>query len=131
MRVIRIVPNLRMNSNEASRGFYAGFLGLDVGMDMEWIVTFVSAADPTAQLSTLTEDATAPIVPNVSVEVDDVDGLYAEALRRGLAVDIPADYRTVGRAALLRSGSRRERDKLHDALITLPRLRVLHCTDYM
>ena len=89
MRVIRIVPNLRMNSNEASRGFYAGFLGLDVGMDMEWIVTFVSAANPTAQLSTLTEDATAPIVPNVTVEVDDIDGLYAEALQRGLAVIYP------------------------------------------
>ena len=51
MRVIRIVPNLRMNSSEASRGFYAGFLGLDVQMDMEWIATFVSAStNPTAQL---------------------------------------------------------------------------------
>jgi catechol 2,3-dioxygenase-like lactoylglutathione lyase family enzyme len=89
MRVIRIVPNLKMNSSEASQDFYAGFLGLEVGMDMEWIVTFVSATNPTAQLSTLTLDAKAPVMPDVSVEVDDVEGLYAEALRRGLAIVHP------------------------------------------
>lgn len=89
MQVIRIVPNVRMNSSEASRSFYAGFLGLDVGMDMEWIVTFVAAANPTAQLSTFTEDASAPVMPDVSVEIDDVDGLYAEALRRGLPIVHP------------------------------------------
>jgi catechol 2,3-dioxygenase-like lactoylglutathione lyase family enzyme len=89
MRVIRIVPNLKMNSSEDSQGFYAGFLGLDVGMDMEWIVTFVSATNPTAQLSTLTLDATAPVMPDVSVEVEDVDGLHAEAQRRGLPIMYP------------------------------------------
>ncbi len=92
MRVIRIVPNLRMNSSEASSDFYAGFLGLELQMDMGWIATFVSTANPTAQLSTITEDATAPILPNVTVEVDDVDGLYAEALQRELTIQRSARH---------------------------------------
>jgi hypothetical protein len=84
--IIRIVPNLGMTTDETSRAFYAEFLGLDVQMDMEWNTTFVAAANPTAQLSTITRDATAPVVPNVTVEVDDVDALYAEAVRQGLAL---------------------------------------------
>ncbi len=89
MRVIRIVPNLSMNSSEASRTFYAGFLGLDVQMDMGWIATFVSASNPTAQLSTIAQDATAPVMPHVTVEVDDLDALYAEAMRRELPIVYP------------------------------------------
>jgi uncharacterized glyoxalase superfamily protein PhnB len=87
--VIRIVPNLGMSNSAESRAFYAGFFGLDVQMDMEWIATFASAANPTAQLSTITHDATAPIVPNITIEVDDVDELYAEAMRQDRSIVYP------------------------------------------
>lgn len=58
-------------------------------MDMDWIVTFVSPQNPTAQVSVLSRDATAPVVPAMSVEVDDVDAVHAEASRRGLDIVHP------------------------------------------
>jgi uncharacterized glyoxalase superfamily protein PhnB len=58
-------------------------------MDMGWIMTFVSPSNPTAQLSILREDASAAVVPQISVEVADVDAVHAEALRRGLELVHP------------------------------------------
>ena len=42
MSVRRIVPNLQASQLTDSHEFYTGFLGLNVAMDMGWIVTFVS-----------------------------------------------------------------------------------------
>jgi hypothetical protein len=36
-----------------SRKFYTEFLGFDIGMDMGWVVTFVSPQYPTAQLTVM------------------------------------------------------------------------------
>jgi uncharacterized glyoxalase superfamily protein PhnB len=52
-------------------------------------VTFVSPSNPTAQLSVLRQDATAPVVAPVTVEVADVDAVHAEAVRRGLELVHP------------------------------------------
>ena len=35
------------------------------------------------------EDASAPVAPDVSIQVDDVDAVYAEVIRRGLEVVHP------------------------------------------
>jgi len=80
--VHRVVPDLATSQLEASRRFYADVLGLVEVMDQGWIVTL---ADPAGggQISLMTHDATAPVVPGLSVEVDDVDGAYAEALAAG------------------------------------------------
>jgi uncharacterized glyoxalase superfamily protein PhnB len=56
---------------------------------MGWILTLVSPSNPTAQLSVLRQDATAPVVAQLTVEVADVDAVHAEALRRGLEVVHP------------------------------------------
>jgi hypothetical protein len=53
-------------------------------MDVGWIITFVSPRNPTAQVSVVREDASAPVVPQMTVEVGDVDAIHAEAMRRGL-----------------------------------------------
>jgi uncharacterized glyoxalase superfamily protein PhnB len=49
----------------------------------------VSPTNPTAQLSVVREDATAPVVAQVTVEVADVDAVHAEAVRRGLELVHP------------------------------------------
>lgn len=38
MSIRRVVPNLRSSHLEESREFYAGFIGLNVAMDMGWII---------------------------------------------------------------------------------------------
>jgi uncharacterized glyoxalase superfamily protein PhnB len=56
---------------------------------MGWIMRIVSPSNPTAQVSVLREDASAPVVPQITVEVADVDAVHAEAVRRGLAIVHP------------------------------------------
>jgi catechol 2,3-dioxygenase-like lactoylglutathione lyase family enzyme len=89
MPIRRVVPNFQTSRLEESREFYTGFLHFHVEMDLGWIVTFSSRAHPTAQLSVLTADLTAPVHPDVTMGVDDVDALYAEAVRRGLPILYP------------------------------------------
>jgi len=89
MSIRRVVPNIASDQLEASRDFYVGLLGFQVAMDLGWILTVVSPSNPTAQLSVLREDASAPVVPQISVEVADVDAVHAEAARRGLALVHP------------------------------------------
>jgi catechol 2,3-dioxygenase-like lactoylglutathione lyase family enzyme len=89
MSIRRVVPNIASDKPDACRDFYAGLLGFQVAMDLGWVMTFVSPSNPTAQVSVLREDATAPVVAQLTVEVADVDAVHAEALRRGLEIVHP------------------------------------------
>jgi catechol 2,3-dioxygenase-like lactoylglutathione lyase family enzyme len=89
MSIRRVVPNIVSDTPDDSRSFYAGLLGFQVAMDMGWIITFVSPGNPTAQVSVVREDASAPVVPQITVEVADVDAIHAEAMRRGLDIVHP------------------------------------------
>ncbi|MGW6897445.1 MULTISPECIES: VOC family protein [unclassified Streptomyces] len=76
MAVRRVVPNIQSEALQESRAFY-GLLGLEEVMNHGWIMTLASPSAPTAQVSFMTDDRTAPVVPDMSVEVDDVDAAYA------------------------------------------------------
>jgi catechol 2,3-dioxygenase-like lactoylglutathione lyase family enzyme len=89
MSIRRVVPNIASDQLAACREFYTGLLGFQVAMDMGWIMTLVSPSNPTAQVSVLREDASAPVVPQITVEVADVDAIHAEAMRRGLEIVHP------------------------------------------
>jgi len=62
MSIKRVVPNIASDKPDASRDFYTDLLGFQVAMDLDWILTLVSPTNPTAQLSVVREDATAPVV---------------------------------------------------------------------
>lgn len=83
MAVRRIVCDLHAEDPAAGRAFYEDVLGLEVAMDLGWIVTYAAPGIPLAQLSVMREDASAPVVPAVSVEVDDVDAAHAAAVAAG------------------------------------------------
>jgi catechol 2,3-dioxygenase-like lactoylglutathione lyase family enzyme len=85
----RIVPDIRTRRLEESRDFYTDLFGLRVGMDLGWIVTLHAPENETAQLSLMQRDESAPVVPNVSIEVADVDATHAEVLRRGEQIVYP------------------------------------------
>ncbi|MBX9398035.1 VOC family protein [Streptomyces sp. TRM72054] len=88
MTVRRIVPDIHTDSEEsmtASRDFY-GLLGLEEVMNMGWVMTLASPANPTAQLIFITEERTAPVVPDMSVEVEDVDAVYAQVVAAGAEI---------------------------------------------
>lgn len=84
----RVVPDIKSDAFEESRRFYRDFLGFNVGMDMGWIVTFVSPSNPTAQISILRSDPST-IHPNISGEVEDVDVVHERAIAHGLRIVYP------------------------------------------
>jgi predicted enzyme related to lactoylglutathione lyase len=88
MRVRRIVPDLH-GDPAVSRAFYEDVIGLELGMDLGWIVTFGSTSNETAQLTVMSEDATAPVFPDVSIEVEDVDTVHAKAVEGGYEIVHP------------------------------------------
>jgi catechol 2,3-dioxygenase-like lactoylglutathione lyase family enzyme len=83
MTVRRIVPDFQSPEPAASRSFYTEVLGLEVVMDLGWIVTFGDPGNPAAQISVMQADASAPVQPDASIEVDDVDAAHAAARRLG------------------------------------------------
>ncbi len=91
MAVKRIVANIAGDPEQARR-FYAGFLGLDIKMDMGWILTLGSGARMDVQLSVMSEGGSGTPVPDISVEVHDVDAMVALAQAMGIAIEYgPAD----------------------------------------
>jgi catechol 2,3-dioxygenase-like lactoylglutathione lyase family enzyme len=89
MSVTRLVPDLRTGSLEEAKRFYAEVLGLRPVMDHGWIVTLADPNWTFAQLSLMTRDETAPVVPELSVEMDDVQAAYDAAVRSGREIVHP------------------------------------------
>lgn len=85
----RIVPNIESETPQKSIEFYEGFLGLKVAMDLGWIITFISESNPTSQVSVIgNKDSDAPH-PDVSIEVEDVDQVFARAKEQKIEVVYP------------------------------------------
>ncbi|MEV0847537.1 VOC family protein [Streptomyces sp. NPDC049954] len=88
MSVRRIVPVLPSSSLPQSRAFYE-LLGLEQVMDHGWIATFAEPERPSVQLSAMTQDRTAPVSPDVSIEVDDVEAAYETMRESGAEILVP------------------------------------------
>ncbi|MEV8454641.1 VOC family protein [Streptomyces sp. NPDC052095] len=88
MTVRRVVPNIRSEAVRESRDFY-GLLGFEEVMNHGWIMTLASPSNPAAQISVMTADLTAPVTPDLSVEVDDVDAAYAVVRESGAEIVHP------------------------------------------
>lgn len=58
-------------------------------MDHGWIITYAAPGNPAAQISLMTEDGSASVQPDASIEVDDVDAAHAAAQRLGYEIVHP------------------------------------------
>ena len=79
MTVKRIVADLATESVEEVREFYEKLFDLDVVMDQGWIVTLASGQTAAVQISIASEGGSGTPVPDLSIEVDDVDAIYKRA----------------------------------------------------
>ena len=86
MTVRRIVANLPTADPGRARAFYEELLDLKVVMDHGWILTLASEASQTPQLSIASEGGSGTPVPDLSIEVDDVDAIYRRALAAGIEI---------------------------------------------
>jgi catechol 2,3-dioxygenase-like lactoylglutathione lyase family enzyme len=89
MGVRRVVPDLSSASLAPAKAFYADVFGLQVVMDHGWIATLADPGRPDVQVSVMTHDATAPVIPSISIQVDDVDACHAAAIRAGAEIVHP------------------------------------------
>lgn len=87
MNIDRIVPDLTVSDLAKGVDEHSAVLGLEVVMDHGWIVTLSDESG--RQLNLMTKDATAPVNPDVSVFVDDVESAYDAAVRAGLEIVHP------------------------------------------
>ena len=89
MTVKRIVANVAADNVQE---FYSGLFGLDILMDLGWIVTLGSGEAAAVQISIASEGGSGTPVPDISIEVDDVEAVYATA--RGLGHEIVYELTT-------------------------------------
>ncbi|MGY2064615.1 VOC family protein [Blastococcus sp. SYSU DS0619] len=89
MRVTRIIADLPVADVEAAKGFYTDYLGLGTEeFNLGWVARFTSP-DTGANLQLVSRDASAPEVPAISVQTDDVEAAYAEAQELGYEIVHP------------------------------------------
>ncbi|MBP1873640.1 hypothetical protein LPJGGPFB_03131 [Ensifer adhaerens] len=87
MAVKRIVSNLYAPDPKAAHAFYADLLGLELVMDHGWILTFAAKGQTAMpQVGVASEGGNGTSVPVLSIEVDDVDTVYAQARKKGVDV---------------------------------------------
>ena len=83
MTIKRIVANIQTDRVEEVRAFYAELLELETVMDQGWIVTLATGEIAPVQVSIASEGGAGTPVPDLSIEVDDVDAVHLRAVAQG------------------------------------------------
>lgn len=86
MQVKRIVANFKALDLNRTRAFYQDVLGLELLMDQGWIQTYGSQTEMTVQVSFAAEGGSGMPVPDLSIEVDDVDAVFERVKAAGFAI---------------------------------------------
>lgn len=86
MAVRRIVANIAAQDISAARAFYGEIFGLDLMMDHGWIATYGAATQMSVQISVATEGGSGTPVPDMSVEVDDLEAVLERLKQRNIAI---------------------------------------------
>jgi predicted enzyme related to lactoylglutathione lyase len=88
----RIVPNIFSLDLTQSKQFYTDFLGMELVMDMGWVMTFASKDNPTLQISIVQFDKEGSLdntTAFLSIEVSDIDLLYERATNLNCEIVYP------------------------------------------
>ena len=89
MTVKRIVANIAAQELPETVAFYRDLLDMEVAMDLGWITTLTAPTTHSTQLSIAQTGGSGAPVPDLSIEVEDVDKIYARAIAMGLVPDYP------------------------------------------
>jgi catechol 2,3-dioxygenase-like lactoylglutathione lyase family enzyme len=87
MQVRRIVANIETQDIAAASRFYCEVLGLEVVMDHGWLTTYGSDETMTVQVSFATQGGSDTPVPDLSIEVDDVDAAFRAMTNAGFPIE--------------------------------------------
>lgn len=87
VKVKRVVSNVATSDMDKASAFYGEILGLKVLMDLGWIRTYGSSAKMTIQLSVMSEGGSGTAVPDMSIEVDNVEEALMRVRKAGIAIE--------------------------------------------
>ncbi|UOQ45473.1 VOC family protein [Halobacillus salinarum] len=87
MKVKRIVANIETQDISKARAFYQDILGLETLMDLGFIATYGTEEKMTTQISFLSEGGSGTPVPDLSIEVDDLEEVLARIKEAGIAIE--------------------------------------------
>ncbi|MDX6748342.1 VOC family protein [Geminicoccaceae bacterium 1502E] len=87
MGVRRIVANIATDRIDEARAFYGELLGLQPVMDHGWIMTLAGDGVARPQVSFASEGGSGTPVPDLSIEVDDLDAVLQRARAMGLPLE--------------------------------------------
>jgi len=87
MQVKRIVANFEVTDVDRARVFYQEVLGLELLMDHGWIRTYGAQTQMSLQVSFALKGGSGTPVPDLSIEVDDVDVACERMTAAGFSVE--------------------------------------------
>ena len=86
MTVRRIVANIATTDPAKAQSFYGDILGLTTLMDFGWIRTCGADADAQVQISFASEGGSGTPVPDLSIEVDDLERVHRDMTAAGFDI---------------------------------------------
>jgi hypothetical protein len=109
LKVTRIVRNIESQDLAQAQRFYGDILGLDLMMDLGWIRTYGSKEMMAVQISLLSEGGSGTPVPELSIEVDDIEEAFLRM--RAANVASPPSAGRWGSSLGIKSGNVRFRSR--------------------
>jgi catechol 2,3-dioxygenase-like lactoylglutathione lyase family enzyme len=87
MKVKRIMSNTATSDLNKAKAFYRDILGLELLMDHGWFQTYGSDAKMTVQVSFGSEGGSGTPVPDLSIEVDDIQAALARFKESNVSIE--------------------------------------------
>ena len=89
MTVVRIVADLATGDVKGMTAFYSDLLNLNVLMDQGWITTLGNGELGPVQISIASQGGNGAPVPDLTVQVEDVDEVHTRAIAMGCVISYP------------------------------------------
>jgi catechol 2,3-dioxygenase-like lactoylglutathione lyase family enzyme len=111
LKIKRIVSNVETSDVGKANAFYHDILGLRLVMDHGWIRTYGSDTKMTVQVSFASEGGSGTLVPDLSIEVDDIETALARVKKAGIPIEYGPVSEPWGSAQIFCPRSVRKADK--------------------
>jgi len=89
MSVKRIVANIATTDLTLAKRFYEDVLELDLVMEFDWIRTYATGQSQPIQVSMASQGGSDTPVPDLSIEVDNIDAVYERMQNEGFSITYP------------------------------------------
>jgi catechol 2,3-dioxygenase-like lactoylglutathione lyase family enzyme len=87
MRINRITANIETPNIDRADVFYHDVLALERVMDYGWIRTYGSNSKMTVQISVASEGGSGTPVPDLSIEVDNIETALTRVKKAGISIE--------------------------------------------